>query len=388
MRSIAAIALHDLRLVLSDRSAVVWFLFMPVAFATFFGVVLGGGNASPTDARAALTVVDEDQGPVARLLIEELESERLVLTHIEPSAKETTPDKVRTLVIPANLSTSVFAGEQATLRLEKDPGTSVDAALVVQARIVAAITAVLGRLVIAGEGLEPGAPVTPELLAASRKTADLVLVESRFAGEARVIPGGFTQSIPGNTVMFVMLIALTYGAASIAGERKGGQLRRLATTPAGKMEIVVGKIVGRIAVAWVQVTVLMLVAVVGSLVFGIAIGDRSVVTWIVLLIYALAVAPLGVAFGARFTDPDRAASTGVIATMVMAAFGGCWWPLEVVSKPLQTFALAFPTGWAMKALHGTISFGHGFEGILLPLAVLAAFCAVFSFLAVRSLRIT
>lgn len=388
MRSISAIALHDLRLVLSDRSAVVWFLLMPIAFATFFGVVLGGGDSSPTDARAALTVVDEDKGPVARLLLEELESERLVLTHIEPAAKETTPDKVRTLVIPAGLSAAVLAGEQATLRLEKDPGTSVDAALVAQARIAAAITAVLGRLVVVGEGLEPGAPMTPEVLAASGRTPDLVLVESRFAGEARVIPGGFAQSIPGNAVMFVMLISLTYGAASIAGERDGGQLRRLATTPVSDMEIIMGKILGRIAVAWIQVTVLMLVAVFGSLVFGIAIGDKPAVTWIVLLVYSLAVAPLGVAFGARFTDPDRAASMGVIVTMVMAAFGGCWWPLEVVSKPLQALALAFPTGWAMKALHGTISFGQGLDGIALPLAVLAAFGAGFSILAVRSLRIT
>lgn len=387
MRTIAAIALHDLRLVLSDRSAVMWLFLMPVVFATFFGVVMGG-DASPTDARAALTVIDEDGGPVARLLLEELESERLVLRFVDPSAKETTPDKIRTLLIPSGLSTAVLGGEQATLLLEKDPGTSVDAALMAQARIVASITAVLGRLVVAGEKLEPGAPMTPELLAASPKTEDLVLIESRFAGEARIVPDGFAQSIPGNAVMFVMLVALTYGAASVAGEREGGQLRRLATTPASTSEIIAGKIVGRVAVAWAQVTVLMVVAVVGNLVFGVTIGDQPVVTWIVLLIYAVAVAPLGVAFGARFTDPDRAASTGVIATIIMAAFGGCWWPLEVVSKPLQTLSLAFPTGWAMRALHGTISFGRGLDGILVPLIVLAAFGAAFSWLAVRSLRIT
>jgi len=387
MRTIAAIALHDLRLVLSDRSAVMWLFLMPVVFATFFGVVMGG-DASPTDARAALTVIDEDGGPVARLLLEELESERLVLRFVDPSAKETTPDKIRTLLIPSGLSTAVLGGEQATLLLEKDPGTSVDAALMAQARIVASITAVLGRLVVAGEKLEPGAPMTPELLAASPKTEDLVLIESRFAGEARIVPDGFAQSIPGNAVMFVMLVALTYGAASVAGEREGGQLRRLATTPASTSEIIAGKIVGRVAVAWAQVTVLMVVAVVGNLVFGVTIGDQPVVTWIVLLIYAVAVAPLGVAFGARFTDPDRAASTGVIATIIMAAFGGCWWPLEVVSKPLQTLSLAFPTGWAMRALHGTISFGRGLDGILVPLIVLAVFGAAFSWLAVRSLRIT
>jgi len=71
----------------------------------------------------------------------------------------------------------------------------------------------------------------------------------------------------------------------------------------------------------------------------------------------------------------------------MAAFGGCWWPLEIVSEPLQRLALIFPTGWAMRALHGTISFGLGLDGVLAPLAVLLGFAVVFSVIAARSLRI-
>jgi ABC-type multidrug transport system permease subunit len=46
-----------------------------------------------------------------------------------------------------------------------------------------------------------------------------------------------------------------------------------------------------------------------------------------------------------------------------------------------------PTGWAMRALHGTISFGRGLDGVLLPLAVLLGFSLVFSAVAFRSLRI-
>jgi ABC-2 type transport system permease protein len=99
------------------------------------------------------------------------------------------------------------------------------------------------------------------------------------------------------------------------------------------------------------------------------------------------VAPLGVAFGGWFTDPDRAASVGVIATLVMAAFGGCWWPLEIVSEPIRSLSLVFPTGWAMRTLHGTISFGRGLDGVLVPLAVLLGFSLVFSVIAVKSLRI-
>ena len=386
MRAITAIARHDLRLVMTDKSAVMWMFLLPVVFASFLGLVMGGAS-NPLDRRTRLTVVDSDGGPVARLLLDELESEQLELTFVQPESKDTTTGKIRTLVLPPGLSEAVLAGEKTSIRLEKDPDTSAEAALVVRALILSAIVTVLGQLIEAQEGLEPGTAVSVEQLESLETAEDLILVESRFAGEARAPPNGFAQSIPGNAVMFVMLVALTYGAASISGERIGGQLRRLATTPVSKSEIIAGKIVGRAAVAWAQVTVLMVVAVLGRFVFGITIGDHPVATWIVLLIYALAVAPLGVAFGAWFTDPDRAASIGVIVTMVMAAFGGCWWPLEVVSKPLQTLSLAFPTGWAMKALHGTISFGWGLDGVLLPLAVLIGFGVTFSWIAVRSLRI-
>jgi ABC-2 type transport system permease protein len=386
MRAIIAIARNDLRLVMSDKGAVMWLFLLPIVFATFFGLVMGGGS-NRADAKAHLTVIDGDQGAVARLLINELESERLELTHVDPAEKDSTLVKIRTLVLPSGLTEAVLAGEPTALRLEKDPDTSTEEALVVQARVVSAIAAVMGRLVEAKEGLEPGVALTPEALTGLDPAEDLVVIESRFAGKATIAPGGFAQSIPGNTVMFVMLIALTYGAATISGERSGGQLRRLVTTPVSKGEIAAGKIVGRLVIASLQISVLMAMGIIANRTLGVTIGDHPFATWIVLLIYALAVAPLGVAFGSWFTEPDRAASIGVIATMVMAAFGGCWWPLEVVSEPLQRLALVFPTGWAMRALHGTISFGLGLQGVLVPLAVLLGFALVFSVVAAKSLRI-
>jgi ABC-type multidrug transport system permease subunit len=75
-----------------------------------------------------------------------------------------------------------------------------------------------------------------------------------------------------------------------------------------------------------------------------------------------------------------------MATMGMAALGGCWWPIEVVSPALQKAALLFPTGWAMRALHGVISFGEGLQGVALPLAVLALFGLAFTAVAARVLR--
>ena len=46
------------------------------------------------------------------------------------------------------------------------------------------------------------------------------------------------------SLTLLLLVALTYGAASIAGERRSGQLRRLLAAPVKPGEIVAGKIAG------------------------------------------------------------------------------------------------------------------------------------------------
>jgi ABC-2 type transport system permease protein len=76
----------------------------------------------------------------------------------------------------------------------------------------------------------------------------------------------------------------------------------------------------------------------------------------------------------------------VLASLLMAALGGCWWPLEIGPPVMKTIALCLPTGWALQALHQLISFGSGFDAVLLPLAVLVGFGAVANLLAARFFR--
>lgn len=377
------IAWNDLRLTFSDRAAVVWMVILPIVFATFFGLVMGGDNANPADAAAALTLIDDDGGAIARYFVSELEGQGLALNVVTADDAATLENKVRTLVIPSGFTADVVAGNQVILHLETDPGASQEASLLAQARIVRAITRTIGQLI--ASSARDGA-VSPESFEDIAAVPDLVRVESRYAGRSEVVPSGFSQSIPGNAVMFVMLIALTYGAATLTGERAAGLLHRLATTPLSHREIILGKILGRLVIASVQVTILVAVALVAHLAFDVVIGN-VINLWVVLLVYTLCVAPLGVIFGAWFEEPDRAANIGVIATITMAALGGCWWPLEIVPKSMQQLALVLPTTWAMRALHGVVSFGRGLPELVTPLAVLAAFAIGFTLVAVRSLRI-
>jgi ABC-type Na+ efflux pump permease subunit len=164
MRNIAALALNDLRLTFKDRGAVLWMFVLPVVFAAFFGMVIGGGSSSG-DASADLTVVDLDGSLVSQMFVKSLASEGISVSLLTPQERSTKEDLVRTLVIPEGFGEGVREGSRQTLRLEKEPGTSAEAALVVQARIISATARLLGRLVEAEREVGVDTPISAESFA-------------------------------------------------------------------------------------------------------------------------------------------------------------------------------------------------------------------------------
>jgi len=69
-------------------------------------------------------------------------------------------------------------------------------------------------------------------------------------------------------------------------------------------------------------------------------------------------------------------------TMVLAALGGCWWPLEVAPKIFQTIALFTPSYWAIQGIHDVMSFGKSWSGVFLECAVLSALGIVLTCVAI------
>ena len=106
-----------------------------------------------------------------------------------------------------------------------------------------------------------------------------------------------------------------------------------------------------------------------------------------LLIFAWVAGSLGVLAGSLVASEERVAGVCVLSSLLMAALGGCWWPLEVGPPIVKVIALCLPTGWALAALHQLISFGSEFGVVVKPLAVLLGFGAAANLLAARFFRV-
>ncbi len=124
----------------------------------------------------------------------------------------------------------------------------------------------------------------------------------------------------------------------------------------------------------------------GAVLFRMDWGPNLWMIALILAAYAALCVSLSVLVGAMARTLGQAIATGVLASNIMAALGGCWWPIEVTPRWAQSFAMVFPTGWVMDALHRLVSFGDPAGAVTPHLAVLTAAALLAGWLAARRFR--
>ena len=355
-------------------------LALPLALTWFFGQMGGQGGGAQ---KITLTIVDRDGGWLARAFVSELSTGNVEIKEVAPAAEASAEKKVRTLVLPAGFTEKVLAGEQQKLWLEEDEGSAKDFSRAAEVHIVRAIVRTLALLVEMKEsGALAGATPAAEFSTLQARPP-LVRLEVTTAGRGHAVPAGLAQSVPGILTMTVLMMTAIYGGVFLTLEKRSGMLRRQVSLPVGRAGLFAGKLGGRLLIAGLQVGVLLLA---GRFIFQLDFGSSPAGLALLLASYAFAVAALATLFGAVLRTPEQASSIGWIASMVMGAMGGCWWPSEVMPRWLWRAAHVFPTAWAMDALHSVISFGRGIEAVALPCAALLAFGLFFAALGARFLN--
>jgi ABC-2 type transport system permease protein len=182
------------------------------------------------------------------------------------------------------------------------------------------------------------------------------------------------------TWVFIPLLGIS---GMFAYERQIGALRRLLTTPTRKGVFLLGAIAGQVALALVQ---MLLLVGFGALVMKVDWGRSPAALAAVLVATALAGAALGVALGAFVKTDAQANGLSILFGMMMALLGGCWYPLELFPQAVRTAVLVLPTRWAMQAMLDIVLRGQGILAVLPEVAVLLGFALVFFTIGVTRFR--
>jgi len=379
VRPLLLIAANDVRLTVRDRAAAFWMFVLPIFLIWLFGSV-GGGDKAP---KVALTVIDRDGGWLARSFAKELDAPNVALVVLSgaDTAGEKAKSATRWIELPAGFTDNVLAGKQQRLKIETGENADSDYSRAGEVVTIRAIVRTLAR--VAELKQQSGAPPTANAYDALRARPPIVSLESSSAGRGTAVPRGVAQSVPGIMTFTVLMMTLIYGAVFLTIEKREGVLKRQMTLPVSRTTIMAGKILGRVFIAMLQIAILVAA---GRFLFRLDFGHAPAALFALLLAYAGAVAGIATFLGAVLANPEQASIVGWLASMVMAALGGCWWPSEVMPEWLRTMSHVFPTTWAMDGLHALISFGRGFEAVVLPSAVLLALGAAFAWIGARKLR--
>ena len=376
MKRILDIGYTDLRLFFKHKSAYVWLFVMPLLFVYFMGF----GNRGPGKAynrTPPVLVENADTNFLSRIFLDELNSQNMWL--LDPTNRETAARVVR---IPADFTSRILQQQQSKVQfLRRDASEEADAALI-EVRLLGALIAMNGHLLEAATATNLPGTLTEAKLRAVMARPNPVSLNAKFAGR-KPVPSGFNFSLPGNLVMYLMMNLLIFGGATVSAERRNGVIKRLMVHPVTRLELVMGKIFGLMLLGVAQILFFLAF---GKFVLHVNLGANLPAVALTLVVFAWVAGSLGVLVGSLVAEHDRVTGICVLASLLMAALGGCWWPLEIGPPVMKTIALCLPTGWALQALHQLISFGSGFDAVWMPLAVLAGFGAVANLLAARCFR--
>lgn len=374
------LALGDLKVVLRERNTLMWLFIMPGIFFFFIGTVTQGGVGFLGDTAVSLVVENNDSGYLGGHLEERLKENQFDLLSPEDASKVTEDGEeitYPTLFIPEEFTENVLAGKQVTLIYTgKSSGLSNNYDFI---RLQKAAYTFLGDVIITGLDQPPTNTALSEML----EIKALTTLEVKPAGQSKTIPSGMQQAIPGTLVMFTLLVLLTSGASALVFERENQLLRRLASAPFTRGQIVAGKWAGRMGLAVVQVGV---AALIGSFLFGMDWGGSLPMVLVILFGWAAFCTSLALLLGSIGKSESQVTGFGVLTSMVLAALGGCWWPIEVAPEWMQQAQMFIPTGWTMDALHKLISFGADWQSVLPNLGILIVASFFIGWLAAKRFR--
>ena len=359
------IARLELLLALKDREAVIWSLIAPVAFAWFFGMTFGGGGVPPT----RVSIDRGDNPEYVENIFSGLLSKNDIVVDGGSRAK---------IMLPDGLIPAILNGDEADVEIARGSlGDERAQQLSMRVREIIYTLAFSARK----NWLE--SPPDSAAVASLLRAEGPIFVDTANLGKVPHAAGRFEHQLPAMLVMFLLFQLTTFFLVMWVQDVRTGKIKRITMSPTTVRAIFTGQLASRFLWGCLQV---LLIGGTGSLILGVRFQLPWFYTAVMLSAYMVTCISLGLLLASFFTSVEKANAVGVITALVMAALGGCWWPLEIASPTMRTVALFLPTGLMMSALGEFTAYGKDAAFPIINFLGLLAMTFLFFPLGVHRLR--
>lgn len=195
--------------------------------------------------------------------------------------------------------------------------------------------------------------------------------------------GGLTELDAYVPILIAFVIAMLSLAAlppTLAAYREKGVLRRMRTTPVGPARVLAAQLIVNLAVAAVEVVLILVVA---RLAFDVTLPRQMTGFVIAALLAAAALMSVGLFVAAAAPTGRAAQAIGTILFFPMMFFAGLWLPIAQMPAVLRHVSHATPLGAAVQALQDA---AHGHWPHTLQLVAMAAYAVAFGVAAAKLFR--
>jgi ABC-2 type transport system permease protein len=394
------IALKDLKLFATDRGALFFFILFPFLFIVLFNFMNLGVTE---DAKLQLHIVSEEtEGSYSYQIIDALESSgdfEITFMDYDQAYQAVEDEEISGFIaFPADFTEGIITGAGTQLEVvtyaeaieDSMAFSGISQSIASQVGSVRSIVATL-------EQLKEQEAITLEDKAKIEQIIEQV-VEHALSGQG---VGGqsfieyMTEKvgdveeespanwvIPGYLVMFVFFGA-ALGAEIIVRERQNNTLERLMASTVRREAILGGIFTGTAAKGLIQI---LLFWVVGLLLFNMDMGNSPAAVIILSILMVIVSAAFAIMLATLVKTQRSAGSIAVLASLVLAPLGGCWWPLFVLPEWMQALAKITPHGWATTGFNKLMLFGSDFSAVVPEMLALLGFAILFGIIAVWRFR--
>jgi len=402
-RIILAMVELRLRRVFKDPLGWLWLIVMPMVFSLLMSSLMGDWSQSGTVTKPSFRVyAAADDAAVDALLAPLVDNDHFMLVRPDSAvSRETARQLVEesritsALFIPAGFADSLASGRSVELALfyDSDRLSSQTVRTELDRSLLKINTRFGARTLVADPGRASG-PLPSDKSAAFDEARFLtewenprVTLEATTLGRIETGPKvpltQASQHVAPAYVIFFMLMFLLMSAKDLVAERRDQTLSRLMASRATAFDLVTGFFVGGMILGLVQASILLLL---NSLVFGLDYGDSWVGLALSVVLFAGVCSSGSILLGCLARSGAQADGLGTAVTLVLAALGGLWWPLEIVPQFMQDLGHSLPTGQIITIFHDMIGRGAGLADLGHLLTGLTVWFVVLFVLAVWRLR--
>jgi len=189
--------------------------------------------------------------------------------------------------------------------------------------------------------------------------------------------------VPGLIGALLMQTTITAMAVSVVREREKGTLEALVVSPIRRWELLLGKIIPNLLVAYGQMTMALLVA---RFVFDVPIRGSLVLLYALSLLFMWGTLGIGILVSAASRTVPQAMQLAFLTFMPSIYLSGLLFPIEGMPRGAQVLASVIPLTYYLRVVRGIVLKGIGVEYLWPSLLPLAAFGAIVFTLAVLRFR--